>query len=202
MEDKNLSGPESLRIIEQMITAAKNDHREKGEGWLIWGWLLFIASVSSAIFMRTGMERYIGWAWTGVLVVGFSIMIYTSATRRKKEEVTTYVGGLLQKFGLGFFVSLIVLVVASNLSGSSFSFGYYYILYGFWMFIHGSAIKFKPLIVGAIVNWAAAIAIFITPDFFYKMVISAIAILVGYLIPGYMLRNQFNKSNQRKRESL
>ena len=41
-----------------------------------------------------------------------------------------------------------------------------------------------------------------TPDFFYKMVISAIAILVGYLIPGYMLRNQFNKSHQRKEESL
>jgi Flp pilus assembly protein TadB len=201
-EDQPLSHTQSLGIIEQMIAAAKNEHREKGDGWLLWGWLLFIASVLSAVFMKTALPQYIGWTWTGVLVVGFSLMLYFYFTRKKKEEVTTYVQGLLNKFSTGFFISLLVLVAASNLSGSSFSFGYYYVLYAFWMFIHGSAIRFQPLIIGAIVNWAAAIAIFVTPDFFYKMVISAIAILVGYLIPGYMLRNQFKKSNQRNKENI
>jgi Flp pilus assembly protein TadB len=201
-EDQPLSHTQSLGIIEQMIAAAKNEHREKGDGWLLWGWLLFIASVLSAVFMQTALTQYIGWTWTGVLVVGFSLMLYFYFTRKKKEEVTTYVQGLLNKFSTGFFISLLVLVAASNLSGSSFSFGYYYVLYAFWMFIHGSAIRFQPLIIGAIVNWAAAIAIFVTPDFFYKMVISAIAILVGYLIPGYMLRNQFKKLSQANKESI
>ena len=201
-EDQPLSHTQSLGIIEKMIAAAKNEHREKGDGWLLWGWLLFIASVLSAVFMKTALTQYIGWTWTGVLVVGFSLMLYLYLTRKNKEEVTTYVQGLLNKFSTGFFISLLVLVAASNLSGSSFSFGYYYVLYAFWMFIHGSAIRFQPLIIGAIVNWAAAIAIFVTPDFFYKMVISAIAILVGYLIPGYMLRNQFKKLSQANKESI
>ncbi|WP_315818243.1 hypothetical protein [Paraflavitalea speifideaquila] len=88
------------------------------------------------------------------------------------------------------------MVAAIYMSNSSFSFGYFYVLYAFWMFIHGSAIRFKPLIVGAWVNWAAALAIFWVKDFKYDMMISALAVLVGYLIPGYMLRAEFRKKMQ------
>ena len=43
-EEKSFSHSQSLSVIEQMIAAAKNEHREKGDGWLMWGWLLFMAS--------------------------------------------------------------------------------------------------------------------------------------------------------------
>ncbi|MEO5648203.1 MAG: hypothetical protein ABIQ56_07550, partial [Chitinophagaceae bacterium] len=76
---------------------------------------------------------------------------------------------------------------------------YYYILYAFWMYIHGSAIRFKPLIIGAYVNWTAAIGIFLVKDFAIAMLISSVAILVGYLIPGYMLRSEYKrKFNQQE----
>ncbi len=201
-EEEQFTHEQGLGLIEQMIAAARNEHREKGEGWLIWGWLLFAASVLSAVFMKTEMQQYIGWVWTAMLIVGLIIGGVLSTVRNRKKEVTTYVQGLLRKFGAGFFISLFVMIAASNINGDSSSFGYYYILYAFWMFSHGSAIRFQPLIIGAIVNWAAALAIFLTPDFFNKMLISAIAILIGYLIPGYMLRNQFQKNVQSNRESL
>jgi hypothetical protein len=58
MQDKNdFTQKESLEFIEQMIDAARKEHREKGEGWLIWGWLLFIASIISAVFMKTGLTE-------------------------------------------------------------------------------------------------------------------------------------------------
>lgn len=202
-EEEQLSHEQSLGIIEQMIAAAKNEHREKGDGWLIWGWLLFIASTSSIVCLIIDKRQFVGWIWTGMLVLGFAIGFILSATRKRKKEVTTYVQELLKKLGVGFFISLFAMIAASYITKSYYAFGYYYILYAFWMYIHGSAIRFRPLIIGAVVNWLAAIAIFYTRDnLLYMMIISSVAILCGYLIPGYMLRNQFYKSTYSNKERL
>jgi Flp pilus assembly protein TadB len=201
-EEKSLDYKQSLNLIEQMIASARNDHRERGDGWLIWGWLLFIASVLSIVCMLLEYYDPIEWIWGVLVFIGFSIAFLISA-RRKRNEVLTYVQSLLRKFKIGFFISLFTLIAASYITKSYYAFGYYYILYAFWMFIHGSAIRFTPLIVGACINWAAAILIFFTKDDFLSiMIISAVAILAGYLVPGYMLRSQYNRSSNPNRESL
>jgi hypothetical protein len=107
--------------------------------------------------------------------------------------VKTYVQELLDRLGAGFFISLFAIVAAGFISKTSFGFGYYYILYAFWMFIHGSAIRFRPLIIGAYVNWMAAIAIFLLKDTTQIMIVSAIAVFIGYLVPGYMLKVEYKK---------
>lgn len=196
MEEKKLSGEESLLLIQRMIQGAKDEHREKGEGWLIWGWLLFGASVGSVILSYASLGRYIGYLWLGMLVVG--LVVYTLGHLRKQnqENVQTYVQELLNKIENGFFISLFAIVASSFITQSDFSFGYFYILYAFWMFIHGSAIRFRPLIIGAWVNWAGALAIFWVDNFRYDMMISAVVVLIGYIIPGYMLRADYRKKRQ------
>ena len=193
MEEKNITEHESLRLIQQMIQVAKEDHRENGDGWLIWGWLLFLASVSSAILSYLEIRGYIGWIWTGILVVGMLIYIIFHVLKKRDERVKTYVQELLDRLGAGFFISLFVIVAAGFIINASYGFGYYYILYAFWMYIHGSAIRFRPLIIGAYVNWLAAIAIFLLNNTAQIMVVSAIAVLIGYLIPGYMLQAEYRK---------
>jgi len=197
-DDEQLSHEQSLGLIEQMIAAAKNEHQEKGDGWLIWGWLLFIASTTSIACMLLKQTNIIRWIWTGMLFVGLAIGFVLSLRRKRTGVVTTYVQELLRKLGTGFFISLFLMIAASFFTKSNMAFGYYYILYAFWMFIHGSAIRFRPLIVGAFVNWLAALAIFYTSDnFLHVMIISSIAILCGYLIPGYMLRRQYLNSSRK-----
>ena len=195
MENENFSKEEGFNIIAQMISRAKNEYRDNGESWLLWGWLLFIASTASAILVHVDQAKYIHSVWN---VMGILVLIYFihEITKKKKARVKTYVEEMLDKFGTGFFLSLITIIVASAIAGNGFAFGYYFILYAFWMYVYGSAIHFKPLIIGAFVNWAAAIIIFIINDFKYGMIVSAIAVLIGYLIPGYMLRNQYKKSNK------
>jgi Flp pilus assembly protein TadB len=192
-----MTGEESFRIIQQMIEVAKDEQHDRGDGWLIWGWILFSVSVLSAIFMKTGLGRYIGTAWTVALVVGLVIYFLGHLVVKKKTKLTkTYVKDILDRIGTGFFISLFVLVAASFLTNSISAFGYYYVLYAFWMFIYGSVLKFRPLIYGAVINWIAAISIFMIKDFFFIMVISAVAILLGYIIPGYLLRAEYNKKMQ------
>lgn len=192
MEEQKITEHESLHLIQQMIQVAKDDHRENGEGWLIWGWLLFIASVISAVLVYLQIEGFFSWVWTGTLVVGLVLYIFFRV-KKKEENVKTYVQELLDRLGTGFFISLFAIVAASVINRHGFGFGYYYVLYALWMYVHGSAIRFRPLIIGAYVNWIAAVGIFLLNDFGQMMIVSAIAVLVGYLIPGYMLRAEYRK---------
>lgn len=194
MDNKNLSGEESWRLIQDMIQVAKEDHRETGIGWLLWGWLLFTASVLSVVFCYLNIRSYISYAWVSVLVLGGILFVFVRLQRKKQQVVKTYVQELLQKFALGFFISIIIIVATTNMIDAGFAFGYFYVLYAFWLFIHGSAIRFRPQLVGAAINWAAAIAIFLIKDFKYDMMVSAVAILGGYLVPGYMLRAKYRKT--------
>jgi Flp pilus assembly protein TadB len=182
-----------------MIQAARDDHRENGDGWLIWGWLLFIASVLSFVFFYVDLKIYISWIWTGMLFIGLIIYMVGQVRKRKNNKVKTYVQDLLDKLGTGFFISLFSIIAGGSIQHSgNWGLGYFYILYAFWMYIHGTAIRFRPLLVGAFVNWSAAIAIFFINDFSYNMMISAAAILIGYLIPGYMLRSEYKKKRLRQ----
>jgi hypothetical protein len=193
MDNKNLSERESWLLIQQMIQTAREDNQQTGTAWLIWGWLLFIASILSLILSFTPYHTYIGMVWSGMLALGALVYTFTHVRQEEKKVVKTYVHELLEKFTTGFFISLFIMVVATFVSNASFSFGYFYVLYGFLMFVYGSAIRFRPLIVGAVVNWAGAIAIFMIDDFKYDMVVSAIAVLIGYLVPGYILRAKYRK---------
>ena len=192
MEERRISEHESLHLIQQMIQVAKEDHRENGEGWLLWGWLLFLASTISAVLIYMHVEGVFSWVWTGTLVVGIALYLF-SRQKRRNEEVKTYVQELLDRLGTGFFISLFAVVAASAISKQGFAFGYFYILYALWMYIYGSAIRFRPLIIGAYINWAAAMAIFLLADFGLIMIVSAVAVLFGYLVPGYILRAEYRK---------
>jgi hypothetical protein len=192
MENENFSTQESFDVIAKMISQAKNEYSCNGEGWLLWGWLLFLASASSAILSQMDQGKYIPWIWDAMGIIVVLYFIY-GLISKKIKKVKTYVEEMLNKFAIGFFLSLIATIIATSIKGDSFAFGYFFILYAFWMFINGSAIRFKPLIIGAFINWAAAISIFIIKDFKSAMIISAVAIAAGYLIPGYMLRNQNKK---------
>ena len=112
MEERKISEQESLNLIQQMIQVARSDHREKGDGWLIWGWLLFIASVSSAVLAYLQIKGVISWIWIGVLVVGMIIYVLFHVMDKRKENVRTYVQELLDRLGTGFFISLFVIVAA------------------------------------------------------------------------------------------
>ena len=50
--DEPLSGRDSLQIIQQMIDTAKQEQKDDGQGWIVWGWMLFLASTLTVVNMR------------------------------------------------------------------------------------------------------------------------------------------------------
>ncbi|HMJ47051.1 MAG TPA: hypothetical protein VK498_06950, partial [Ferruginibacter sp.] len=89
---------------------------------------------------------------------------------------------------------LFIIIFSINVGVSAnFGFGFLLMIYAFLMLIQGGAMKFRPLIIGAVANWIGCIAIFLNNEFKYDMLITAAAVFIGYIIPGILLRAQFKK---------
>jgi len=193
--EKELSGEQSLAIIHQMINQAKSNITDSGLSWLVWGIMLFLASISTYFLINIGsVDLFMAWNIFGVVTI---VLLTYDILKPKKKPVRTYVDDLLRIVDLGFMISIFLIIFSINIDAVSPSagFGFFLMIFAFLMLIKGSAIKSRALIIGAIVNWAGAIAVFVIKNFQFTMLIMAVAVLIGYIIPGLLLRAQYKKNN-------
>ena len=192
--DQQLTNQQSLEIIQQMINQAKTNITDNGLGWLLWGTMIFLASLSTYFFIYIDAANiYLGWNIFGIFTI---VMLTYDIFKPKKKKVRTYVSDLLRLVDIGFTISLFTVIFAINFAVSANGgFGFFLMIFAFLMLIKGGAVKSRSLMIGAAVNWAGAIAMFLNKDFKYDMLIMAGAVLIGYIIPGLLLWMKYKKLN-------
>lgn len=195
-KEPQLSNEQSMLIIQQMISQAKTNITDSGFSWLLWGTMLFFTTISTYIFIDIGSDDiYLGWNIFGIISI---VLLVYDIFRPSKKPVRTYVDDLLKLADIGFMVCLFTIIFSINVAVSPNSgFGYFLMMFAFIMLIKGGAVKSRALMVGAMVNWAGAIAIFLNKEFKYDMLIMAGAVLIGYIIPGILLQVQYRKANKK-----
>jgi len=220
--EKNLSEQESLQIIQQMIETAKQEQKDDGKGWIIWGWTLFAVSLLTYfnIEFRWYDTAFFWNVFGGLVALYFLYSLLRYFFIKRPQRVKTYTGDLFDKLNIGFFIFLILIIFSINL-GVPPSKGFMLLigLYGFWILIYGTALNFRPSIIAAYVTWAIAFAgLFIDkfihpgkldslPDdvlttimrarFQWVMLFHALAVLCGYIIPGHIANKEFNKIHKK-----
>jgi hypothetical protein len=200
MKESKLDPAESLNLIDSMLRQAKAAEKDNGVGWIMWGWLLFIASISDfiAIKVQWPYRNYI-WAFFGIIAIALIIYsVFVKYILNNKKRVTTYTGQLVGKLMLAFLFSMLVVSYGNYKTGANFSglnFAYLMILYAFWMFIFAAAFKFNLFYWGAAFNWLGALIIFYYIDALGPAVllVHAACVAVGYLIPGHMAYKNFKE---------
>jgi hypothetical protein len=200
MEEKQISGQESLLIIQQMIDTAKKEQKDDGRGWILWGWLLFAASVFTWInlYMRW-VSVFFFWTAFGLITVLIGLIeVLRDRFFRNRKKVRTYTKDLFERLNIGFFITLFFIVLAMNLNmdprkGFAILLG----LYGFWILIYGTALDFRPSIIGAFVTWGFGLAALFVKTFEWTMILHAAAVLFGYIIPGHIAWKEFKKLSTR-----
>ena len=192
-KDQQMTNQQSLEIIQQMIAQAKTNITDSGFGWLLWGTMIFLTCISTYIFIDIGSENiFLGWNIFGLITV---ILLTYDIIKHKKKQARTYVDDLLKLVDIGFIICLFTIIISINVAVSPNSgFGFFLMIFAFLMLIKGGVVKSNSLIIGAVVNSAGAIAIFINKEFRYDMLIMAAAVLIGYIIPGLQLRSKYRKS--------
>lgn len=197
MEEKQLTSQESLALINEMISNARHEVKDDGKGWLLWGTMIFLASLSTyfIIVFDLPVSIWIGWNLFGIFTV--LMLGYNLIKPKPKRKAKTYVDELLRLFDIGFTICIFVIIFSINVGVSpGHGFGYFLMVYAFLMLVEGGALRFKPLLIGAVVNWIGAIGIFFCEPFRYDMLITAGAVFIGYIIPGLMLRSQHKRRLQ------
>lgn len=197
-EKSNLSSEESLAIIQSMIEKTKQDLHDNGSWFLMWGWLVFLACAIHYTLLQVGYDKpYLAWM---LMPLGGVLSFIKGMREEKQQKVKTYIDDFMKYVLVSFIVCLfIVLGFMSKLGLSTYPM--VMMVYGILLYISGGMIKFKPLQIGGIINWALAISAFFA-GFEVQLLLLACAVFLGYIIPGHMLRYRYQKSLQNGSPSL
>ncbi|GAB5525920.1 MAG: hypothetical protein Roseis2KO_37920 [Roseivirga sp.] len=185
MDEKEISPEESLELIQTMIGKARKRYTDNSFFFLLWGWITLIASLAHFYLATyTDFEHpYIGWSMT---IVGGIISGIVGARQGKKAVVKNYAdkmyGWLWFSLGMAMF-TIIFNGEVINWQVVPFIL----LLAGIGTVVSGAMMGFRPLQLGAIAFWALSIIAFKQPEN-YQMLLMALGVAVGYLLPGYMMK--------------
>lgn len=159
--------------------------------FLMWGWLSF-TGIMGQFFLKVVLNYRHHYAIWLITIIGVVASIRYTVQAKKRQAVRTYIGesmGILWSgMAVSFFVlSFIITFLQTSKNGWLYCYPFFILMYGLGTFVSGKLLRFRPLVVGGIINWAlACAAVFF--DFDYQMLFAAAAILTSYLIPGYLLK--------------
>ncbi|MEZ5198080.1 MAG: hypothetical protein R2764_17330 [Bacteroidales bacterium] len=182
---------QSLKVIHEMIENTKAKFRDNGFFYLLWGWLVLIASASHFIMLNMGLDMYAAAPWP-LLMIGGGIASGIAGHRLgKKTKVKTFFDTSILSLWIAFTITLFIILLAAGFGRISFNVANVLIiaLYGLGTYISGHMMKFKPLIVGGVVSWILAVVGILLPPW-YSLPLVSVSIIVAYLIPGYMLKSR------------
>lgn len=212
MDEKPLNEKESLQLIQQMIVMAKKEQRDDGRGWILWGWMLLMASLLTVANLHFGWFS-IFFFWNVFGAVSAIFFLYELARTflfKRRQKVKTYTSDLFSKLNGGFFISLMFIIVAINfgsrvlaktygafdMSFINLGFALLINLYAFWILIYGTALNFQPSVTAAYCTWGIGFVALFANHFEQVMLLHGLAALVGYIIPGTIANREFKKARK------
>jgi FtsH-binding integral membrane protein len=195
-KETSFSHAESLELIESMINQAKNRFNEDGFLYLLWGWVVLLCSVAEFILLRIQFQKhYLVWTLTWAAVI---YQIFFLRRKRRKEKVRTYTDEVIKYVWITFIV---MMFLAGVLIGAIQGAEYYklidplfLVLYGMPTFLSGVILRFKPLMWGGIGCWLLSVLCTVIPVEYHLLLVS-VAMIIAWIVPGYLLRLKFRKSN-------
>ena len=186
--EKEMSYEESLALIQSMIDAARNKVAEDGFHLILWGVLVIACSIINYALLKTSYAHLGPIAWMAMPFIGVPIAIYyekrLKAAGHVKTHLDTYVAYMWWSYGITLFIA-----IAYSVSSQVSPVPYILMITGLVTFATGLMLKFKPLVAGGVLFW-----IFTVVCFFFSpvdhLMIEAIAIFLGYIVPGILLRKE------------
>jgi len=194
MEKNNLTPEESFEIINRAIANFKMNYRENAQVFLLWGWILTLASISNFIILKL-LSSWVALEHKGFLILGNwvvfiligSIILYFIVRKEKKEkkvhsQIDRFIDKLWWVTAASFGIA-IILCFRLEIEPPSLML----LVAGIATTTTGLVIRFKPLIFGGMSFFVFSIASTFVTNEYLALVVSA-AIVCGYLIPGYFLK--------------
>jgi hypothetical protein len=195
MEKNDLTPEESLAIIGKSITSFKTNYKESAKTFLLWGWLLALASISNFFILKILWSEkayqlnvlFTLGNWAVFIIIGFIIMFFMERKINREKKVYSHLESYIKKLwtvvAASFFIATI-LCVKLEISPPPMML----LIAGIATTTTGLLIKFKPMIIGGMSFFIFSIVATFVSNEYLSLIVGA-AIICGYLIPGYLLKS-------------
>lgn len=189
--EKQFNGSESLALITEMIQRAKKEAAGDGSfQLLLWGWVISLCNFAHYFLTKSGFEMpYVVW----LAVIPATIWSFVHEWKaRKTARVKTHLDDFLGQLWLAVFVAMIITL--SFMGVLDFHHNPVILgLAGVGVFSTGAIIRENSVKIGGAVLFFGSIVCFLLPVN-EQYLAAGIAMVLGYLIPGYLLKSKFKKS--------
>lgn len=192
MENVNLTPEESLSIINKAIANFKMNYRETAKVFLLWGWVLAIASLSNFIIIKILNSREVSIGlfsllnWAAFILIGFILMLLMQHNINKDKKVFSYIESHFKNLwtvtAASFFIATL-LCIKMEINPPAIML----LIAGIATTTSGMLIKYRPLIIGGMIFFISSLAATLVSDVYLSLIVFG-AIICGYLIPGYLLK--------------
>jgi hypothetical protein len=179
----------ALKVITEMIEATKNDVRSNYFFYLLWGFLVLAASLLEYCLLTLFHSPYHYIGWPVLMSIGMIVSLVYAIRKYSKSNSTSYIGNFFKFFFLSWSLSLILVLVFIIPRNNQLVQPVVLAMYAMAIFISGGILRFRPLKWGGIIAWAAALVAYFSP-FPVQLLITAFTVVVGYIIPGFILKRR------------
>lgn len=206
---------ESLELIASMIRRAKDACHNTGISSIMWGAVIAFCSLEKLAEIQFSYQPPIDVFLLTFVAVIPQILIHRREKRMKKVKSweDEFQSALWMTFGISIFVLIVILnvmlpawskAVDEFATANSVAFHFklfeytsslFLMLYGMPTFITGLTMKFRPMILGGVICWMAAIGALFTP-FKADLALLALAAIFAWLIPGIILEREYRKAKK------
>ncbi len=185
--ENELTKEESLAIISGMIKQAKSNVAGSSFFFLLWGWVALIGYGGHyTLFMMEYEAPQMIWLIT---IPAAIISAIRGARMRSTAKVRTYTDQIYGSIWLGLAIPFVALIYFGGQFGYQNITGLILLMVGTGLFITSRLLRFEPATYGAFVIWLGAIAALILNNE-SQFLIGGFVTILGYLIPGYMLKKR------------
>jgi hypothetical protein len=196
--EKEFTAAESLQLIDSMINRAKDKFAEDGQMYLLWGWMVFICSLSQFILLHFYQYpyHYMVWMLSWILVI---YQFWYFRKKKRKQKVRTYTDYIIAYVWITFSITIFLIgfLIGRLTTGEYYSHINPIVLamYGMPVFLSGIILRFRPLITGGIGCWVLCILTTFINNYDYQFLMIPLAMIIAWIIPGYLLRSRYKKEN-------
>lgn len=186
--EKQMNSEERLAFITSMINQAKERYTNRSSFYfLLWGWVVSIANFSHYLLDKFDLYEFPFIVWLITIPATLASIWYGFKSSKEKIVVSH-----LDKVNASLWISIFVMIVICLMFMQTINYNHNPIILlfsGLGAFISGIIMKYKPIIFGGIVLWIGACAGLLS-SVLNQQLIAGIAVFIGYLIPGYMLKKE------------
>lgn len=193
--ENNFNEQESLRIISEMIfTARGNIRKGAGKHFLLWGYLIFLASIAHFVlinFTASGGEGS-GIMWLGVTAIGILISVIIGIRDHREPGAVTYIGSISLRIWGGFMVCLVTIMILLRGEAGWYTYPAITFIYTYALYISTALYKIKWIYISVAICMVCLLLYNAVPFSYYPLLM-AVVMLVGNIFPGHYLNYKAKK---------